>query len=95
MKMTNQSPTNSPSLKPSDLRMQPSVTVQYNFLGGVEKIMDGYTLTKLEWGNHEIKVKLFDDRLCIYGVDDDEKWHPWIITIGDLLGDDWIIIKGE
>lgn len=59
----------------------------------LRKVAEGKMITKLEWGDPKIYGVLKDGFLMICGgVKGDERLHRWIISDGDLLGEDWVTV---
>ena len=68
----------------------PNHTVQtLTFPDAMQSVIDGYRITKQEWGNSGHYVELRNGLLMIYL---DDGWHKWIINDGDMMGTDWIIL---
>ena len=81
----SKSPIMSPTVKKEE-EVYKAVTIQT----AMEAVMTGATITKREWDNQEINCKLVNEKLMI--KTDDGLFHPWIITLGDLEGTDWVIL---
>lgn len=62
-----------------------------NFSQAIAKVIDGQTITKAEWNNQEIYGLLKDGFLVLRK--EDGKHYQWILSDGDLLGEDWIVIQ--
>lgn len=73
----SQSPT--PTKKPKPL----------SFPAAIEAVIGGKKIARLEWPKAEYGL-LKDSFLTIFR---DEKFHTWIVSEGDLLALDWVIIK--
>lgn len=63
---------------------------QMDFSEAIKQIIAGKKITKLEWKNENIYGILKDGRLML--SKEDNKFHPWIVNEGDLMGDDWITV---
>ena len=69
-----------------------------DFLTAMELVAKGSTIARDEWEN-DAKCCLVQEQLCIWGeVKDgvwrnDGKWHPWTVTLGDMTGEDWIVVE--
>lgn len=61
-----------------------------DFMDALRAVIDGKAITKLEWDDPSIHVILKNERLMI--LLDDGILHPLIVTLGDLLGDDWVVV---
>lgn len=60
------------------------------FIGAIECITDGCKVHKLEWENKEYYGVLADGKLMLHKPDG--ILYPWIISDGDLNGEDYIVI---
>lgn len=61
-----------------------------DFFAALKAVHEGDMITKLEWGSSEIYGLLRYGQLQFKK---DGKFHQWIISDGDLAGEDWVIIK--
>ena len=69
-------------------------SVQIDFPAAMQAVIDGKKITKLEWGNEKEYGWLHDGFLKIHHAGQpDDKHDRWIISDGDLLGHDWVIIQ--
>ena len=60
------------------------------FPEAIQAIIDGKTISKLEWSDAETFYgQLRNGTLQIHLADG---WHTWIISDGDLAGLDWIVL---
>lgn len=67
--------------------------VVMDFFAALRKATAGERITKVEWADPNIFGVIKDGRLVIRGgVMGDDKFHPWIITDGDLVGEDWKVL---
>lgn len=71
----------------SPIPIQPKET---NFPTAIQHIMIGKKITKLEWNDKEIYGILHSGILKLHKTDG--KLYDWIISDGDLTGNDWIVI---
>jgi hypothetical protein len=60
------------------------------FLDALGEIMTGKSVTKLEWGDKKYFGFLKDGRLTLHKPDG--KFYDWILSDGDLFGDDFILL---
>lgn len=74
----------SPSPKSKD------VNITMTFPDAMQQIIDGNKITKLEWGDKEYYGILQDGFLFLHKPDG--KFYKWLVSDGDMLGDDWITI---
>lgn len=66
------------------------VQVSIAFPAAIQAIIDGQKITKLEWGTPEYYGLLKDGLLMLHKPDD--KFYQWIVSDGDLTGQDWVIL---
>ena len=59
------------------------------FYEALEAMLTGAKITKLEWGNEEIRGYLEG----VLKLDTQGSVTQWVVNDGDILGEDWIIIK--
>lgn len=62
---------------------------ELDFYEALRQIMMGKSVTKLEWNNRSVYGILKDGRLTLHR---DDKDHDWLLTDGDIYGDDWVIL---
>ena len=80
----SQSPQVSPKINPTNY---PEQTM--DFPNAIRAVTDGAKVTKLEWDNPDVIVWL-EGRLKIKLADN--TIHDLIVTDGDMIGEDWVII---
>lgn len=68
----------------------PRVIKRYSFYDALEELAAGAKITKLEWENVDIYGVMMDGRVKLHK--EDNKFYEWIITDGDMAGDDWVVI---
>ncbi len=59
------------------------------FTEALNKICDGQKVTRKEWNNKKEYGFLLNDHLSIFLKG---KPHDWIVSYGDLLAEDWLVI---
>lgn len=59
------------------------------FPEAMQAIIDSKRISKLEWENKEHLAELREGFLMIRL---DDGWHTWVVSDGDMLGTDWVII---
>lgn len=64
----------------------------YTFFDALREVSNGRSITKLEWKNNGIYGKLVDNKLYIHI---DNEFKQWIISDGDLLGTDWVVLSEQ
>ena len=62
-----------------------------DFPTAIQAVTEGKKTTKLEWGNPEFYGVLKDGLLMLHKPDGN--FYQWIVSDGDLLGQDWIILS--
>ena len=70
--------------------VSPTQNKEMSFAEAIEKIILGKKLTKLEWGNKETYITLYEGILKIKKSDG---FHPLLVSEGDLKGDDWMVVE--
>lgn len=76
----------SPVIKKGVVEGEPTL----NFSQAIAKVLDGKKIHKLEWKDKGFYGFLNGERLQLHKPDG--KDYDWIISQGDLGGDDWIIL---
>lgn len=66
------------------------VQVTIAFPAVIQAVIDGKKITKLEWGDQEYYGLLKNGFLMLHKPDG--KFYQWIISDGDLAGQDWVIL---
>lgn len=61
-----------------------------NFFTALEAVVNGKHITKVEWENTDIYGFLDVDILKLHK--EDGKNYNWIVSEGDLIGSDWIVL---
>ena len=81
---------NNPKVSPTP-KSKPSKPAdgEMDFPGAMRAVIDGSTITKLEWENKEIVVYL-ESTLKIKLADGTT--HDLIVSDGDMIGEDWVIV---
>lgn len=63
---------------------------EMDFPEALKEVLTGKSITKLEWGNRNIFGILKDEHLMLHKSDN--RYYDWILSEGDLRGDDWICL---
>jgi len=63
---------------------------EMDFPDALREVIKGNKVTKLEWENTNFYLILQEGYLRIHK--DDDKFYNLIVTDGDLLGKDWILV---
>jgi len=82
MNKVSTSPLPKKSGKPSKEEM--------SFVGAIAGIIGGEKIRRQEWEDQNEYCLLKDNFLMIHR---NEKFHTWIVSEGDLLAKDWVIVK--
>ena len=72
------------------LKQSPVPTANMDFPNAIRRVIEGKKITKLEWDNENIYGVLKDGFLMIYR---NGKFNQWVISEGDLMGADWVILE--
>jgi len=62
-----------------------------SFCDALKLVAEGKKITKLEWNDESVYLILHKDKVHIH-TPSDKMLHPLIVTTGDILGDDYIVI---
>lgn len=81
--------SHSPTPAKKDLAYRP-IEVKMNFTQAVNAIVDGRKVHKLEWQDREYYGILNDATLMLHKPDN--KLYAWIVSEGDIVGTDYIVI---
>lgn len=60
------------------------------FSQAIEQVALGKMISRIEWENTAYYGKLKDGQLMLHKADG--KFYQWIISDGDLAGDDWFVL---
>lgn len=60
-----------------------------SFPEAIKAVINGKKIKRLEWNDEQEYCLLKDNFLMIHR---NEKFHTWIISEGDLMGVDWVIV---
>lgn len=74
----------------SPLPKKDNKVVQLSFLSAISGIIAGRKVRRLEWSDPEEYCLLKDNFLMIHR---NGEFHTWIISEGDLMATDWVIVK--
>lgn len=61
-----------------------------NFYDALRKCAEGKRIFKMEWEDQEYFGIMDNTKLMLHKPDG--RLHEWTLTIGDLSGDDWIVL---
>ena len=64
-----------------------------DFPNALREVIMGKSITKREWNNDDIYGALINGFLLIHKPG--EGFNAWIISDGDLLGEDWITLYSQ
>lgn len=65
-------------------------STEMDFYDALKEMMRGKSVTKLEWGNRNVYGILKDGHLMLHKADN--RYYDWILSDGDLHGDDFICL---
>lgn len=82
--------------KSSPIPTSKKVTKMMTFSEAMEEVVAGKKVTKLEWERIDTYVFLKDSFLCIHNAGQKEdKVQRLMVSEGDLIGKDWMVIVSE
>ena len=78
-----------------DYRQSPTMPIKtgpvgMDFPNAIRRVIEGNKITKLEWNDENVYGILKDGFLMIYR---NGRFNQWVISDGDLLGGDWIVLE--
>ena len=71
-----------------NIKTSPLPSNSMDFSQAIRKVIDGEKITRLEWNNKDYGV-LRNGILTLYI---NGEFHSWIISEGDLLAIDWMVV---
>lgn len=77
-----------PSPTPNKKEKEP---VLLTFPQALNAVIEEKMITRIDWDNKEIYGGLKDGFLKIKI---DGEWHEWMVSDGDLIAIDWIVLEG-
>ncbi len=63
-----------------------------NITDAFKALLDGKKVRRQEWPDNGTHLIMRDERVMIFDPDD-KKLHPLILSAGDILGTDWVVIS--
>jgi len=80
----------SPKKKNTVRKLPPDLT----FLQAMEQIIDGKRVSKREWADPEVYgfVNENAERIAVLSLHKDETNHQWVVSWGDMTGNDWFVV---
>lgn len=81
--------SNIASMSPSVKRDYEGAT--YAFEEIIVPLTDGKRFTRLEWNNPEFWIQVVDNKLKIRKPGN--AYHDLIVSVGDMIAEDWIILE--
>jgi len=80
-------------MEPNQSPKPATIVTQLDFSTVIRKIIDGKRVTKIEWGSEDAYGLLKDGLLMLHKAGEPaDKLYKWIISEGDLIGIDWIVL---
>jgi len=83
----------SPSLLKKEVQISNVCKKEMDFPDAIREITNGKLLTRKEWNNPNICILLKDNKLKIILAD--RTFHDLIVSDGDMLGTDWVIVESS
>lgn len=75
---------------PKPDKAKKSQPAKVDFIEALKQVLAGKSITKAEWENRKYYGLLKDTRLQLHKPDG--KFYDWILSEGDMTGEDWEII---
>jgi len=63
-----------------------------NFKGTIDSLIGGKKVRRIDWPDDGTYIAINNEALMIYKPEI-KKFAPLIVSMGDLLGDDWIAVN--
>ena len=63
---------------------------ELDFTEAMQEVLTGKSITKLEWGSKKYHALLKDEYLTLHKPDG--KYYNWLISEGDMRGDDYVVL---
>ena len=82
---------NKTGISPVPPKKQIANSREMAFFKALEEVVNGHKITKLEWDDPLYYGVLRDGQLCLHKPDG--KFYQWIISEGDLIGEDFVILN--
>ena len=86
-KIVSESPIPVPGSAPSPVVSKPKI--EFGFPEAIQAVIGGKSVRRIEWADADEFCLLRDSFLMIHK---DNKYHTWIVSEGDLMAIDWVII---
>lgn len=67
-------------------------SVKIDFFEAMKCIAEGKRVTKQEWDNENIYCVMHNGLIMIHK---ETGYHGWLISDGDMSGNDWYVLGGE
>lgn len=80
----------SPLLETNEILSAADYEDRLTFPEAIAELMEGRLITREEWDNKNEYGLLKDGILMIFTKG---KHHKWIVSDGDLMADDWLILR--
>ncbi len=64
---------------------------QLDFGSAMNKLLEGVKVRRLGWLDGGVYLTMENELLMIYKTDD-SMLHPLIVSVGDIAGQDWVVI---
>ncbi len=62
-----------------------------DFASCLERLLLGDRCRRLGWEDEEVYITIWNEQVMIYKTDD-KKVHPMIVSTGDIVGMDWVVV---
>jgi len=62
----------------------------YTFSDCIEILLNGGSVRRSSWEDERVRITINNDQLMIWKAEDN-RFHPLIVSVGDLEGTDWVL----
>ena len=79
-----------PTMSPKPVMDKPIITC--NFSECLKLLLEDKSCRRLDWKDKRIHISIRDSQLMIWKVED-SRYHPLILSVGDIEGRDWVVAE--
>lgn len=65
-----------------------------NFGSAMNAVANGGKVRRLEWKDENVYISINKETVVIFKTEDSQL-HPLIVSLGDITGTDWVVVKTE
>ncbi len=80
------------TISTSPTQIFPPQTDSLEIQGAFDALLQGKKVRRQEWPDDGTYLAIRDEKVMIF-TPDDKTFHPLILSTGDLIGTDWVVIS--